>query len=428
MLKCIRTKFRTNETMAKKTKRNLYDHYNLGLHKGISFKLVVPSKSNKEKYPSYRIQYDGSKRHSSGVKDALNEFLHLDKELQTTINLIELFTPLIDEILSKNVETPSLNNLIKLSSSVSSAINRFFEGQTKLSEIGELVDITDYRDRNRKLNDYFVNHLGDKLKLSDLNKDVWIAFRFYLLSNYKIKSNSTVNQYIVYVKSFYNWLQNDQELNIVNHAMKLKRLDTSKQKVKYDFIAHDLVNEYLDALKSDDRWLRLNIISLLVYENAKRPVQAYRLQAKDIDLENRVLYLTAKSRAKGKETTFISEELTGLIRKIYENTIASGQQIEPDDYLLGGRNRFKRGGKEISQGDIRDTQIVKFRKLYPKFKDILIYSLKHTTITTVAQRDLGLAQRMANHSNQSTTEIYNRGKQSSQAIPRERLLKEFKEK
>lgn len=417
------------QLMLKKTKKQLYQHYELGIYKGVSFKLVIPTKHNKEKYPNYCIQYNGSKRYYIGVKDVYSQFIELEKVHQTTENLINTYLPIIQEQIYPSInQIAVVEGTLKLTSLVTAAINKYFKEQERLSQIGELVDITDYRDRNKKLNDYFADHLGDKLKLSDLNKDVWLEFRFYLLANYKIKSNSTVNQYIVYVKSFYNWLQNDQELNIVNHAMKLKRLDTSKQKVKYDFIAHDLVNEYLDTLKSDDRWLRLNIISLLVYENAKRPVQAYRLQAKDIDLEKRVLYLTAKSRAKGKETTFISEELTELIRKIYENTIASGQQIEPDDYLLGGRNRFKRGGKEISQGDIRDTQIVKFRKLYPKFKDILIYSLKHTTITTVAQRDLGLAQRMANHSNQSTTEIYNRGKQSSQAIPRERLLKEFKEK
>lgn len=412
--------------MIAKAKKQLYVHYDLGIYKGQSFKLVIPSKFNKEKYPNYCIQYNGSKRHYVGVKDLYYRFIALEKVHQTTESLIKLFLPIIEEAIFPLInQVAIINEGLRLTSLVTVAINRYFREQIRLAEIGELVDITDYRDRNKKLNDYFINHLGDKLKLTDLTKDVWSEFRFYLLANYKIKSNSTVNQYIVYVKSFYNWLQNDQELSIINHAMKLKRLDTSKQKVKYDFIAHDLVNEYLDTLKSDDKWLRLNIISLLVYENAKRPVQAYRLQSKDIDLENGVLYLTAKSRTKGKEATFISEELKGLIRKIYDNTIASGQQIEPDDYLLGGRNRFKKGGKEISQGDIRDTQIVKFRKLYPKFKDILIYSLKHTTITTVAQRDLGLAQRMANHSNQSTTEIYNRGKRSSQAIPRQRL-KDFK--
>lgn len=409
--------------MAKKTKRNQYDHYDLGLYRGMVFKLVIPSKFNNEKYPSYRIQYDGSKRHTAGVKEIYNQFLELEKDLQSTKNLVDLLTPIMDGIINQIHEQPLLPiRQIKITSLISTAVNQFYDGQLKLSKIGELVDITDYKDRNRKLNDYFVKHLGDKLRILDLNKDVWSEFRFFLLENYAIKANSTVNQYMVYVKSFYNWLQNDQELEIVNHAMRLKRLDTSKQKLKYDFIEHTLVNEFLDTLKSDEKWLRLNIISLLVYENAKRPVQAYRLRAKDIDLERKILYLTPKSRNKSTEITFISDELAGLIRKVYDNTIASGQIIEPDDFLLGGRNRFKKGGKAISQGDIRDTQIVKFRKLYPKFKHILIYSLKHTTITTVAQHDLGLAQRMANHSNQSTTEIYNRGKHSSQAIPREKLL------
>lgn len=411
--------------MSKNNARSKYAHYELGIYKGVSFKLVVPSKLNVDKYPNYYIQYDGSKKYYVGIKDMYREYQSYSEHSKTLELLIELFLPIINEIILPSLKEPvSIDKGLTMMSLVSSAVNKYFKEQERLAAIGELVDITDYRDRNKKLNDYFVNHLGDKLKLTDLNKDVWMEFRFYLLSNYRIKSNSTVNQYIVYVKSFYNWLQDDQELNIVNHAMKLKRLDTSKQKVKYDFIPHELVNEYLDTLKRDERWLRLNIISLLVYENAKRPVQAYRLQAKDIDLDNRVLYLTAKSRNKGKEATFISKELAELIKKVFDNTISIGQMIEPDDYLLGGRNRFKKGGKEISQGDIRDTQIVKFRKLFPKFKDILIYSLKHTTITTVAQRDLGLAQRMANHSNQSTTEIYNRGKRSSQAIPREKL-KEF---
>ncbi|MDQ8005496.1 MAG: tyrosine-type recombinase/integrase [Pedobacter sp.] len=415
--------------MLKKTKKQLYLHYELGIYKGVSFKLVIPTKHNKEKYPNYCIQYNGSKRYYIGVKDVYIQFIELEKVHQTTENLINMYLPIIQEQIYPSInQIAVVEGTLKLTSLVTFAINKYFKEQERLSHIGELVDITDYRDRNKKLNNYFADHLGDKLKLSDLNKDVWSEFRFYLLANYKIKSNSTVNQYIVYVKSFYNWLQNDQELNIVNHAVKLKRLDTSKQELKYGFVEHGLVNEYLDTLKSDERWLRLNIISLLVYENAKRPVQAYRLQAKDVDLERKTLYLTPKSRKKAKEVTFISDELAELIGKVYVNTINSGRIIEPDDYLLGGRNCFKKGGKAISQGDIRDTQIVKFRKLYPKFKDILIYSLKHTTITTIAQHDLGLAQRMANHSNQSTTEIYNRGKQSSQAIPRERLLNEFKEK
>ncbi|MFN0290063.1 tyrosine-type recombinase/integrase [Pedobacter helvus] len=414
--------------MAKKDARGKYSHYELGVYKGIYFKLVVPSKFNKDKYPNYYIQYDGSKKYYVGIKENYRSYRTLELHLQTLEHLVERFLPSINDIISAFKQQMCLDKPTRMSEMVTEAINKFYKQQVKLFEIGEMVDITDYRDRNKKLNDYFVNHLGDKLKLSDLNKDVWSEFRFYLLANYKIKSNSTVNQYIVYVKSFYNWLQNDEELNIINHAMKLKRLDTSKQKVKYDFVPHELINDYLDTLKSDVRWLRLNIISLLVYENAKRPVQAYRLQAKDIDLDNRVLYLTAKSRSKGKEATYISEELAELIKIVYDNTIANGQLIEPDDYLLGGRNRFKKGGKEISQGDIRDTQIVKFRNMYPRFKDILIYSLKHTTITTVAQHDLGLAQRMANHSNQSTTEIYNRSKHSSNAIPRNRLLNDFKDK
>ncbi len=413
--------------MARKTKRSAYEHYDLGIYQGIAFKLIIPSRFNKEKYPNYFVQYDGSEKYYTGIKTQYSEFIGLEKEHQTLEYLIELYLPIIQgEILPLVNNKVKINSNIRLTTLVTEAIDGFFSQQVKLFEIGELVDISDYRDRNKKLKDYFEGYLNDKLKLADLNKETWLEFRYYLLKNYKIKSNSTVNQYITYVKSFYNWLQNDKEVIIGNHVLKLKRLDTSKQKSKYDFIDHGLVNEFFDTLRSDDRWLRLNIVSLLVFENAKRPVQAYRLQARDIQLDNRTLFLSPKSRNKSKEVTVISGELTELIQKVYDNTLSKGQSINPDDYLLGGGNCFKRGGKEISQGDIRDLQIVPFRKEYPKFKDLLIYSLKHTTITSVAQYDLGLAQRMANHSNQATTEIYDRKRKSSTAIPRKKLIKEFK--
>lgn len=414
--------------MAKKIKKSAYVHYELGIYEGITFKLVVPSKSNKEKYPNYFIQYDGSDKYYTGIKATYLKFIGLEAQVQTTQNMINLFLPIINiEILPSLKSVRTMDDRLKITNLVTAAINRFFNQQEKLFEIGELVDLSDYRDRNRKLNDYFDTHLNNSLKLSDLNKDVWLDFRYFLLKSYTIKSNSTINQYITYVKSFYNWLQNDQDIMIVNHVAKLKRLDTSKQKPKYDFIDLKLVNDLLDTLRSDDRWLRLNIISLLVFENAKRPIQAYRLQAKDIDLPNRTLLLSPKSRSKQKEVTIISDELVNLISKVYQNTIDGGRTVESDDYLLGGRNSFKKGGKEITQGDIRDLQIVPFRKAYPKFKDILIYSLKHTTITAVAQYDLGLAQRMANHSNQATTEIYDRKRKSSKAIPRHKLIEGFKE-
>ena len=414
--------------MAKKTKKSAYDHIDLGIYQGRTFKLIVPSKSNKEKYPNYFIQYDGSEKHYTGIKSIYLKYLGLERRLQTLQTLIEAFLPVINSDVLPSLTTRKVtDNRLKITDLVTKAINRFFDQQEKLFEIGELMDLSDYRDRNKKLSDYFEVLLNNKLILSDLNKDVWQEFRYFLIRSYKIKANSTVNQYITYVKSFYNWLQNDQELLIANHVSKLKRLDTSKQAPKYDFIDLALVNEFLDTLKSDEKWLRLNIISLLVFENAKRPIQAYRLQAKHIDLKNKTLILNPKSRNKSKEVTIISDELASLISKVYCNTIEAGRTVQPEDFLLGGGNCFKRGGSELGQSNIRALQIVPFKEAYPKFKNILIYSLKHTTITTVAQVNLGLAQRMANHSNQATTEIYDRKRKSSTAIPRHNLVKEFKD-
>jgi hypothetical protein len=323
--------------MAKKTKKSVYTHHELGIYNGITFKLVIPSKANTEKYPNYFIQYNGSEKYYNGIKSLYVQFCNLEMDIQTTKSLIDCFLPIINNEIIPNISISSRSlDRLRQSDKVTKAVNKFLNQQEELFSIGELVDISDYRDRNKKLNDYFAVFLSDKLTLSDLNKDVWLEFRYYLLRSYKIKSNSTVNQYITYVKSFYNWLQNDQELMIINHVMKLKRLDTSKQKPKYDFIELGKVNEFLNALASDERWLRLNIVSLLVFENAKRPIQAYRLQAKDIDLDNKTLLLHPKSRNKSKEVTFISDELVmGVILKVATSfypkwphiTLQSGQLI-----------------------------------------------------------------------------------------------------
>jgi integrase len=407
-------------------KKSNYKHFTLDVINGITLTLVVPSRWNKDKYPKYYIQY-GKEKYYSLVKDTYLQYLDLAKHLPSEYKqqqLTDAFGYQIKEI-SVKIQSNGDEERLTLNTNVAAAVNQYFESQKKQSEIGELVDITDYRDRNKKLNDYFNLEHNQFLTLKDLNKDIWTSFRYFILENYSIKANSTVNQYIVYVKSFYNWLIIDKEIAIINHPLQLKKLDTSRQVPKYNEIPKDLLNDYLETLSKDEKYLRLYILSLLVLENAKRPVQLYRLQAKDIDLKNKTLFLQPKGRNRAKEVTIITNELAAAIQKVYDNTHAKGLSIAPDDFLLGGFNMFKKGGKPVSQGDIRDTQIVKFRKQYPKFKDIQVYSLKHTTITLVSKTDIKRAQRMASHRKQSTTEVYDRSKQLSEAISRRELMENY---
>lgn len=407
-----------------------YERINLPAKEGVHFKLVVPTKINKDKYPKYYIEYTfNSKQYQfkRDIKPVYLRFLLLAKNNKWTSKrdrqekLARLYDTTTSGIISTlNITPSSENSNVKLTqySNVLEAINAFYKYQKNQYLIGQLAGISNYTDRNKKLNVFFEKEYHEML-IKELTAFVWDNFRTQLRVDGKI--NSTINQYLTYVKSWYNWIINYHEIPIIDHTNKLKKLDTSQQIKKYQELSNEVVAKYVEAVCSNDKWLRLELIIRLVGENTIRPIQVRQIQAKHINRETRAIVVYDK-KSKRWRTIIVSEKVMILINKIFENTEMRNFVVDADDYLVGGFNAFKKG-KPYSQNMIKDVLIEPFRKEFPDLKDVNIYDFKHTSITKASKRgNLLEVQKRAGHGKITTTQIYDRSEAISAAIPIEDLM------
>ncbi|WP_379093358.1 tyrosine-type recombinase/integrase [Pedobacter sp. UC225_65] len=406
-----------------------YLRIDLATKNKISFKLIVPTKKNIDKYPKYYIEYTYNAKQYQVTKNIKKLYLHFEdwaKKMKIDkadrhAKLVELFSVNVNDIMNTldvNTEDDKSKVIIGMYSGVLKAINAFLNYQKGQHSIGELAGMTNYLDRNRKLNSFFVSHHHDIL-IKELTATVWDEFRVFLKN--QNKANSTINQYITYVKSWYNWLIKYHDIPIMNHANKLKKLDTNQQEKKYKNLDGLVVQKFFNAVASSDKWLRLDLISRLVAENTIRPIQVRNIRSKDINLVNSRIEVFDKKGKKWR-TIIITKKVKELIETIYANTEKRNIVVEEDDYLIGGYNSFKKG-KPYTQNMIKDILITPFRNEFPELKSINIYDFKHTSITKSSKRgNLREVQRRAGHSKITTTQGYDLSEAVSEPISVEELI------
>lgn len=421
--------------MQKVLKKEQHDKYILGVYNGVKISLKIPSRyynnEKNDKQNNYFIEsyyQQKQKKHKEDVRAMYNDYINSRGNIKPTLSqkiedLKELYASKIESIIT-SLNLPKEDISLNMSVTAIAAVNAYFAMQVQQHQIGQLQGLVNYQNRNKRLNDFFNQDNYKNLRLRDLNVDTWEAFRMYLLKTPTEKNptglaNSSVNQYMIYTKSFYNWLINIKDLNIKNHPIKIKKLDTSHQVAKFDNKEKDL-KEFFEKL-NQDKYLRLHLVCLLVFENNIRPIQAYNIQHQHIDLENNKIKVfnqkknsTIQNRDKSRYIP-LTPRAKELIEKIYLNTTKANKTILPTSYLIGGRNRFK-NGKPSTQGDVRDLQVLPFRLAYPKLGHIKIYELKHTSMTISSEIDLQATQRRADHSKLDVTQLYLRGGNDSTAF------------
>lgn len=415
----------------KSDKKPVYDKYQLGIYSGIKITLNIPNrhykkadKENKYFLESYYLQKQ--KQYKESVRDMYNDYISSLRGAKITAaakldGLSELYSLKIKDIVSQFNVTSTTELKINMNAIVLDVINRYFEYQLKQHQIGELAGVANYRDRNKKLNIFFGSDTKKYLILKQLNKEVWEDFRIYLLGTGLLKSS--VNQYLTYVKSFYNWMIIDKEVAIVNHPQQLKKLDESQQIPKYKELSSDLIHDFFNVLDANPKYIRLHILSLLVLENTVRPIQVRELQHKYINLEANELLVYDKKGKKWR-TIIITDRAKQLIQVIYDNTISAGVTVTDDMYLLGGFNRFK-SGLPMSDKGMRQDQITKFREEYSQFNMVRIYEMKYTAITKTSKTDLATAQKRAGHRKITTTQIYDKSESISVAVSLQDLVNKY---
>lgn len=406
-----------------------YHRFDLTTIDKISFKLIVPTKKNKDKYPKYYIEYTYNGKQFQIAKNVKKIYLQFDElcrlkkvdKTDRSKKLVELFLINVNAIINAldiSLDDANSTKKINLYSGVLESFNAFFSYQQNQYNIGELAGLSNYSDRNKKINDFF-NANYNNIIIKELNAVVWDDFRGFLKR--QTKANSSINQYITYVKSWYNWLINYHEVPTINHANKLKKLDTSKQIKKYKDLDNNLVADFFAMVATSDKWLRLELIARLIGENTIRPVQVRCIQAKHIDLDENSIKVYDK-KSKRWRTIIFTPRVKTLIEKIYANTSDRQLTIEADDYLIGGFNSFKRG-RPYSQNMMKDMIIIPFRKEFEQFKSVNVYDFKHTSITKASKLgNLLEVQKRAGHSKITTTQIYDRSEAISSPISIEEII------
>lgn len=396
----------------------------LAIISGVRFILVTPHNSNTDKYPLYCIEYFFNGKQTKvkeGIKAIYNQYLEQVKDIRA-INkrrtiLCNLFDSRLKQLVkSINVNQPYSDSALTFQTKVIDAFNEFFLYHVKRHEIGEIKDIYNYTERDKKVTTFINKHFPNLL-LSDLNTSVWIDYRSYL-KKWGL-GNSTINLQMVYVKGFYIWLSQIMEIPITNHASKLKKLDITLQAPKYNEIKQSLFLEFF-TLVNTPRYLRLHLMARLVAENTLRPIQVLNIKVKHIDLPDSSIMVFD---AKGKKwrRVIVSEVVNGLIKGIYDNTINAGRTIDNEDYIIGFFNQTKQK-KIFTQTMFRERILLPFKEDFPQFANILIYDFKHTSITKALKvNSVYEVQKRAGHSKVTTTQIYDRSDSVSSAITIEEL-------
>ena len=273
----------------------------------------------------------------------------------------------------------------------------------------ELQTIDTYRYKGNRLLSYFQLEKNKNLLLKDLNKNVWVEYRDFLLT-YKIE-NSTVNSFIVFVRQFYGWLL-ENEIPIINHAKQLKPLNISQQDETYNVIGYQTLKQlFLTFENNKERYTRVYLAFLLIYENLLRPVQVCNIRVRDIDLEKKVISAINNNKNQSKRNIEVSDKVIELIKLIYENTRKSNVTITPELYLLGGYNQLKNGLPNGTKS-IREAFKI-FTYEFPTFSGIKPYEAKVTSITSQFEESeipVDEIRRRAGHSKLETTQIYNKAK------------------
>ena len=160
------------------------------------------------------------------------------------------------------------------------------------------------------------------------------------------------------------------------HNIKKLRAESKKNKA-YKF---ELVEDLYKFIEKRDEQL-LFFIKLVSY-NFLRPIEACRIQVKDINLEQRTFYFQAKNK-KGK-TKIIPEVIFDELQKL--------ELTHPDDYLVTPHGVGPWDTEETNKRDFFSKQFKKIKDAYNNElalrgesfrlgKDHTIYSFRHTFIT-----------------------------------------------
>lgn len=230
--------------------------------------------------------------------------------------------------------------------------------------------------------------------LQQFNSSKAKKFIRYLLST--DISNKTINNYKNFLSSMFSELRDEFELISTNPVIGIKSLKIAESKSEI-WHPDDLV-KFMNYTKEHDT--EIYLASLFLFHVFARPTELTRIQKRDIDLKNSIIWIEIRKGKKNKKSQrSLSKEVSlGLSRRVGE--------MKSDDYLFS--IKLLPGEKKIEANRFQD----RFNKIKEKLnfhrKDTTFYELKHTGVSVAEAKKIPIIniRNQCGHSTVKTTEIY----------------------
>ena len=232
----------------------------------------------------------------------------------------------------------------------------------------------------------------------DLSKITKADIKLYLLNLFDNNNkSSTVSRKISSLKSFYNFLNENNYINI-NPTLTIKY--PKKEKSLPKFVQYNELNEMLEISLEGEFGERNNLIIELIYNTGVRVSELVNIKIKDIDFKNNKIRVLGKGSY--ERFTFFGDYAKEALNKYISNLRCKLLNNKTNDYLFlnkNGDNITTRGVEKIIANIIKRTSIK--TKVSP-------HTLRHTFATHLLDNgcDLRSVQDMLGHKNINTTEVY----------------------
>ena len=260
-------------------------------------------------------------------------------------------------------------------------------GETRRSSVQirtappQLINLLIKMDKDGTYSKYTIRQVSKSLGLTakhaDLNNPEEVK---YFISHRQISEGSKRILAMAYTK-YARFTQIQCDMPKYHETQKQIRLPT-KERV-----------EMLIATAKQPLSIKLQISA----ETGLRPIEVYRIHAKDIDTEKRLLYMDNTAKHGSSRTLKISQKLTDILREYIHK-----QNKQPNDTIFtGDHEEYSKNYREM-----RNRLASKLKD--PMIKTIRLYDLRHyfATMLYAKTRDILYVKNQMGHKNIDTTLIY----------------------
>ncbi len=252
----------------------------------------------------YYKAYKDPKRHSTGLLDNHTNRKIVEKMLEKAyFDYLGNNNKIIQQEASSDSTIFYLQDMIKLYLEAVKVKSATYQMSIKHS----FKNI--YSDLNFDINEKIVVKRGNTkhniFKIEDVFKNEYFKFRAFKKSNSPLRN----------LQAFMNWLYNNDYLE---SAIKLNKYKIAEAKKKIIAYETPEIEKLLILVKSNPKQYELYLLFAFMNETGMRISESLRLEIKDIDFKNRIIYVPNKIKKTLIEELHLSKKAVELLKELVE--------------------------------------------------------------------------------------------------------------